>query len=223
MLIKDKEKIFEPYFTKGKSGGSGLGLPIVKEIIRINNGSIELKSNEKSTEFILHLNAAASRENSDHLFFHQCSSQYSLNSKKFNHAQKDKPSDQLTLGTSKIRILLVDDEEIYRKYLAKQIEDIDINAEIFEASTKEEALRLAEKHKPDLAIVDFDFKSDYTGQTISEEMMRKNIASAIYINSNHMQESLSISTNGLNFISKPIDNLTLISLIKKVYPTQQGV
>ena len=38
-------KIFEPYFTT-KSGGSGLGLLIVRRIVREHGGEMELVSNE---------------------------------------------------------------------------------------------------------------------------------------------------------------------------------
>lgn len=50
---KDKEKIFEPKFTT-KSGGSGLGLAMVKSIISSYNGSISLKSIEgKGSSFVV--------------------------------------------------------------------------------------------------------------------------------------------------------------------------
>ena len=38
-------KIFEPYFTT-KAGGSGLGLLIVRRIVREHGGEMELVSNE---------------------------------------------------------------------------------------------------------------------------------------------------------------------------------
>jgi len=42
---KHLQKIFDPYFTtKGKSGGTGLGLPICYNIIREHGGKIEVKS-----------------------------------------------------------------------------------------------------------------------------------------------------------------------------------
>ena len=53
----NKEKIFEPKFTT-KSGGSGLGLAMVKSIISSYNGTITLKSKEgKGTIFTVLLNA----------------------------------------------------------------------------------------------------------------------------------------------------------------------
>jgi len=41
---EDKRAIFEPFYTKGKKGGIGLGLSIVKKIMDAHNGRIQVKS-----------------------------------------------------------------------------------------------------------------------------------------------------------------------------------
>jgi signal transduction histidine kinase len=41
-----RRAIFEPFFTKGKKGGIGLGLPIVKRINDAHNGRIQVKSEQ---------------------------------------------------------------------------------------------------------------------------------------------------------------------------------
>ncbi|HWT78133.1 MAG TPA: HAMP domain-containing sensor histidine kinase, partial [Candidatus Methylomirabilis sp.] len=48
---------FEPFFsTKGRGQGTGLGLPIVEEIVRAHRGSIEMLSiPDKGTEVIVRL------------------------------------------------------------------------------------------------------------------------------------------------------------------------
>ena len=54
ILPDDKKNIFEPFFTKGKKGGVGLGLPIVKKIVDAHKGHIQIKSEEmKNTDFSL--------------------------------------------------------------------------------------------------------------------------------------------------------------------------
>jgi signal transduction histidine kinase len=51
----DMSKIFEPYFTT-KAGGSGLGLLIVRRIVREHGGEIDLVSQEgKGLVFIIRL------------------------------------------------------------------------------------------------------------------------------------------------------------------------
>lgn len=53
--IVNTESIFEPYFTtKSSSGGSGIGLTAVSQLIKILNGFIEVKTNKKNgSEFIV--------------------------------------------------------------------------------------------------------------------------------------------------------------------------
>lgn len=50
----DKKNIFEPFFTKGKKGGVGLGLSIVHKILDAHNGHIQIKNEEMNkTDFSL--------------------------------------------------------------------------------------------------------------------------------------------------------------------------
>lgn len=52
---KDKSRVFEPKFTT-KTSGMGLGLPMVKNIVKAYNGTIEFTSEENiGTEFIIEL------------------------------------------------------------------------------------------------------------------------------------------------------------------------
>ena len=47
-------KIFKPFFTKGKAGGTGLGMAIVKNIVEGHNATISVKSEmSKGSEFVI--------------------------------------------------------------------------------------------------------------------------------------------------------------------------
>lgn len=52
-----RERVFEPYFTtKGQGKGTGLGLPIVKNIIQLHEGELRLQTEiGKGTRFQIHL------------------------------------------------------------------------------------------------------------------------------------------------------------------------
>ncbi|MEF3254869.1 MAG: ATP-binding protein, partial [Deferribacterales bacterium] len=48
------EKIFDPFYTSGKSKGTGLGLAVVKDIIQAHKGSIKVESElGRFTKFII--------------------------------------------------------------------------------------------------------------------------------------------------------------------------
>ena len=46
-----KKRLFQPLMTEGKEGGTGLGLPIVKEVIEEHGGTIVVSSSPKGTTF----------------------------------------------------------------------------------------------------------------------------------------------------------------------------
>ncbi|WP_304179759.1 cell wall metabolism sensor histidine kinase WalK [Leptotrichia trevisanii] len=50
---EEKEKIFNRYYKKNNLAGVGLGLSIIKEIIEVNNGKIELENRKDGLDVIL--------------------------------------------------------------------------------------------------------------------------------------------------------------------------
>jgi signal transduction histidine kinase len=48
IAAKDLHNIFEPFFTTKGSGGSGLGLSLVKDVVQLHDGSLRVRSSTKS-------------------------------------------------------------------------------------------------------------------------------------------------------------------------------
>jgi CheY-like chemotaxis protein len=63
------------------------------------------------------------------------------------------------LGTSSIRVLIVDDNEPFRQFLLSTLQDKPEMQTIGEASDGEEALELAQALQPDLILLDIGCRS----------------------------------------------------------------
>ncbi len=51
-----KARIFEPFFTHGKKGGTGLGMAIVQNVVMAHHGTIALETGpEQGTRFLIKL------------------------------------------------------------------------------------------------------------------------------------------------------------------------
>ena len=64
---EDISRLFEPFFTKGKTKGTGLGLAIAKRIVNTHGGEISCRSQKgRGTEFFLTLPIAEGRQRMPH-------------------------------------------------------------------------------------------------------------------------------------------------------------
>ncbi len=87
-----------------------------------------------------------------------------------------------------IRILLADDHAILRQGLKRILESRSDFTVVAEASTGLEAVRMAERHHPDVAVVDVAMK-DLNGIEATGEMLRLSPRTAVLILSMHRDES----------------------------------
>jgi CheY-like chemotaxis protein len=103
MSTETLERAFDPFYTTKPAGqGTGLGLPVIRDIVQALGGTIEIQSEPgQGTRVAVYLPAAAQRE-------------------KFSTAST--VNEGANAGAR--HILLVEDEEFLRSMLARQLEDL---------------------------------------------------------------------------------------------------
>ncbi len=122
------DRIFEPFFTTKESGeGSGLGLPIVKSIVKQADGVIDLSSKPgEGTTFLVYLPLVALEE---------------------EELAEDGPASKPVAGAEPFSatILLVEDDEMIRTLVAKTLEAQHYN--ILLANDGWDAAQIARKYE----------------------------------------------------------------------------
>jgi signal transduction histidine kinase/DNA-binding response OmpR family regulator/ligand-binding sensor domain-containing protein len=129
---KDLSKIFNHFFQAdnqaGINTGSGIGLHLVQEYVRLHHGSVEVKSDlGKGSTFTLYIPSDLKPEITD----------------KFKPATDN--------GGNAVSILIAEDNEEFRHFLSEQLNK---HYNIILASNGKEALDLVLKQSPDLVISD---------------------------------------------------------------------
>ncbi|MDD5557071.1 MAG: PAS domain-containing protein [bacterium] len=128
---RDAERIFEPFYTtEAKRHGTGLGLPVVKQIVERARGSVAFESRPGGgTVFTVRLPAAP------------------------RGAEAPPPPPVAGAGRG-WRVLVVDDEEDCRRSVGRYLADA--GCQVVEAASGGEAVRIVETRGTDLDIVLLD-------------------------------------------------------------------
>jgi CheY-like chemotaxis protein len=197
-------RIFDSYFTSGKTGGTGLGLAYCKRVLKSFGGDIRCESEEgKYTEFIMSLPFVSSRE------FDEYTARI------------------VALGTGDFRgkrVLIVDDDPLYRITLKKYLAPFDVITD--EAANGSEALELLTGIRYNLVIMDLNMPSMSGYETV--ERMRLGEAGAearstpvVAHSSEPAAFARSMSENaGLQaFIAKPCSQSELINTLRAALHT----
>ncbi|HDS15248.1 MAG TPA: transporter substrate-binding domain-containing protein [Proteobacteria bacterium] len=149
----DKAHIFEPFYSKKIMGrsGTGLGLTVVWNSIHDHQGEILVDSDNQGTTFRIYL--PATRESP--------SPGPTDRETAFNETPKELFGNQET-------ILIVDDEKLQRDIAAALLRSL--NYQILAADSGEDGIRLLEKNKVDLVLLDMIMDPGLNGRETSEKM-----------------------------------------------------
>jgi DNA-binding response OmpR family regulator/nitrogen-specific signal transduction histidine kinase len=151
----EQEHVFQPFYQGRQTedefqNGTGLGLPLVKELVKLYGGSIELKS-EVDRGTIISVILPVAREKFDEAFIDKASPA--------NAETKTIPEEETWLKENELvsegdyanSILIVEDNHGLRNYLASKLAD---RFTIFTATNGEEGFEVAVENIPNLIISD---------------------------------------------------------------------
>lgn len=194
----DISQLFEPFFTKNKKNGNGLGLAISEKIISLHGGKIECHSNrEKGVEFSFALPAG---DHISHLETGFLPKNLSFSSNTSN-SQKHLRS-----------IVIIDDDPLILRNWKRAIRDL----KVFTFCSPEDFLVQAENDlsfisKIDILITDYYFGSDSKIDFLSfMKQLRKSYKNKLFVSTDAILNQEESQQTKINFIllKKKIYSLT---------------
>ena len=203
---EDLPHIFDSFHTRGKKGGTGLGLAYCKRIMQSFGGDITCRSVKGSfTEFTMTFPVVDKEK------FEQ------YNAKVVETARPDFEGK---------RILLVDDEQSQRSVIQQFL--LPMGVEIDEAASGREALELAAKNRYDLIIMDIVMPG-INGYEVTEKLRQGEFGSeasnipivAYTAEPAYIARPMSEKIGMQALISKPCSQSELINALRSVF--QQGM
>ncbi len=174
--------IFEPFFsTKGRAGGTGLGLAVAYGIVRQSGGDLRVERLARGTRFIISLPAA--QRSIDESF----SSEFDV-----SFAQ---PADH------GMPILLVEDEGGLRRSLVAVLEARGFK--VLPAASGEEALEIAARH-PEIGLVVTDvIMPGIGGPELARALAAAGSRAPVLFMSGYAGDELRVLESGVAFLAKP--------------------
>ncbi|MDY6968594.1 MAG: PAS domain S-box protein [Spirochaetota bacterium] len=206
MNKKVMDKIFEPFYTtKGVDMGTGLGLSTVLGIVKQNNGSIFVTSEEgKGTTFKIFWTSMKK------------------NSIETIETEIDKKEEKRKALLGSETILIVEDEDSLRKFVCHALRELGYN--IYEAANSDEAIEIVNNIncKIDLLFTDI-IMPGRNGRELAETIRKGKDDIKVLFTSGYPKHILSsdlLKDERNEFIHKPYNIETLVLLIRKIFKSE---
>ena len=221
------EHIFEPFVMEGRTSaqGTGLGMPIVKNIITMMNGDIQIKSEvDKGTKFSVVVNieiakAPAAKTEAEMIEVEAKShSAENERTKEIKVAQKSEEMQVIDLEG--VRVLLAEDNELNAEIARELLTDSGLIVE--HARDGEQACQMFLNSEPgyyDIILMDIQMpiKTGHEATIFIRELDRKDAQkiSIVAMSANAFMEDVQASLrSGMNaHISKPINIQSVLEVI----------
>ena len=226
----DRTKLFDDFFTKGRSDGTGLGLAISKKIVSAVGGRIWCTSDEDlGTAFHFTLPVGESPDcdtienlpSSASAVRDKCSKLLGQKMTDEDIAVVDlqQQIEKIIDPRHPISILICDDEWPYRNLIKKHLNGLADRIKCLEVSTTKAALKQCiSEIEPNVLIMDVDFgdESNGNGITVLKTLRKLGSQARICVHSNRSvldfsKESISAGADA--FLPKPMAKLHLLQFI----------
>lgn len=214
--------IFETFYSEKGSGlpqmrGFGIGLPLVKELVKANKGEISVESPTV-------INAAETRGARFSVLFAAVPVGHSGSVEEVASGESPQTGES---GVSRSEdaplILIADDAEEIRYFLAREFRD---DYEVLEARNGEAALRIAKEEIPDLILADV-MMPVMSGIELCREIRLTQETSHIPLvlltaSTEHDLDRLGLESGAVDFLSKPFSIAALKSKLHNLLDTRRS-
>jgi len=191
------KRVFTPFFTTKETGeGTGLGLSVVHDIVKSNNGWIDVTSKVgKGSTFTIYFPASFKKD----------------------MKRKEKPSKDLQdLKGQGEHVLLVEDEDTVRDFASMVLRKNGYNVTV--AATVKQALHECNNKKDNFQLLFTDMVlPDGSGQELAKDLRKKDQNIPVLLSSGYTFENIKKikEEEKYEFIQKPYSIVTILRAVKR--------
>ncbi|WP_179007590.1 response regulator [Winogradskyella forsetii] len=213
--------IFERFYqTNEQNQGSGIGLSLVKELVALHKGNIEVQS-VPNEETIFQINISIDKNNFKNSAIIVTSNTKSENGIPF-YSNTSNEEDENLIDSELPMLLIVEDNDDLRDLLKQAFED---NYNVITASNGSIGVEQALEHIPDLIISD-NMMPEKDGMALTEDLKNDERTAHIPIilltaKAGVESQFKGIETGADDYITKPFDKKLLILKVEKLIASRR--